>query len=280
MTTPRGQETEEHEQSKLKRLATNPRILILATAVLLSLISLGPSFADGITVQNVAPSGPAANATPQPIDASTTPTIQRFNGETVSSAEQFYQLVQEQEPNSTVTLTAGEQQYFVQVVEQNGTKTVGLTVANKARTNLQLGLDLAGGTRVILEPAEPVNSSEQQRILNNLEQRINAFGLSDAQVTSAADLSGGEFIIVEVPGVSRESIVDLLRQQGRFEAEIANQTIFTGDQIQYICRESSCSGLTANGCQQRQTGDWACQHRFSITISDEAAKHKQTRPQD
>lgn len=261
-------------KSKLKRIATNPRILILGVAVLLSVIALGPSFSDGVTLQGVEANSPAKNATPGPISADNNPSITRLNGQTISTSEDFYTTLRSLDPNTTASITIGSQQYFVPVQNSNGTNTLGLRVQGKARTNLQLGLDLAGGTRVILEPASPVNASEQRRILNNIEQRINAFGLSDASVTSASDLSGGDFVIVEVPGISQENVVDLLQRQGRFEAQIGNETIFTGDEIQYICRQAQCSGLTPNGCQETRQGRWQCGHRFSITISEPAAQNQ------
>jgi preprotein translocase subunit SecD len=261
-------------KTKLKRIVTNPRVLILFAAVLLSVFALGPTFGDGVTIQAVEGDGPAANATPAPISADNNPEITRFNGEPFDSAQSFYDTLQTLDPNSIASLTIGSQQYFVPVRQQNGTNTLGIRVQDKASTNLQLGLDLAGGTRVILEPAEPVNSTEQRRILNNIEQRINAFGLSDASVTSASDLSGGDFIIVEVPGVSQESVVNLLERQGRFVANIGDEQVFTGDDIQYICRQSQCSGLTPNGCRQTSTSQWTCGHRFSITISEGAAQNQ------
>ena len=46
-------------------------------------------------------------------------------------------------------------------------------------TNIQKGLDLAGGTRVLLKPVsdEPIQDSDVEKLVNILGQRINVYGL-------------------------------------------------------------------------------------------------------
>jgi preprotein translocase subunit SecD len=256
----------------LKRIITNPRVLILLTFVLLSIWAINPKLDTGVTIQSVDADSPATQATPSQIPSQDQPILQSINGQTLADTDQYYQALQQLSPGETVSLKINDQTYFVDLPENK--TDPGITVRDEPSTNIQQGLDLAGGTRVILEPVREVNSTERTIILNNIEQRVNAFGLSDARVTGASDLSGAQFFIVEVPGVSREDVTSLLRQQGNFEAQIGNETAFTGDDIQYVCRSAQCSGLVRNGCAPSAENTYSCQHRFSITISEQAAQNQ------
>ena len=236
---------------------------------------ISPSFADGVLINAVQEGGPAASAEPRAPIADNNPVITQMQGQDVSNTEDYYTILRAVEPNTTVSIqTATGDTYFVTPTLQNGVASLGLTVGNRPTTAIKKGLDLEGGTRVILEPERPVNQTETELILSNIEQRINALGLSDSTVRSAQDLDGSEFYIVEVPGVNAEEVTNLLRRQGTFEARIGNETVFTGgDDITYVCQTSDCSGLVRNGCQETPTG-WSCQHQFTIRISAEAAERQ------
>ena len=51
-------------------------------------------------------------------------------------------------------------------------------------TNIQKGLDLAGGTRVLLKPVsdEPIQDSDVDKLVDILGQRINVYGLRDLSI--------------------------------------------------------------------------------------------------
>lgn len=263
---------------KLIKVLKKPRVILLLVALAFSVMFISPSFfTDGVEVQSVLENSPAANATPEPLTSGTT--ITSINGQTVSNTAAFFNILNEIGPGQTVSIedTSGDT-YFVDTIteEQDGVQStsIGITVKNRPRTAILQGIDLEGGTRVILEPVRPVNETERDLILNNIEQRVNALGLSDAEIRSAQDLDGLEFFIVEVPGVNEQEVVDLLSRQGTFEAKIGNETIFTdGDDILFVCQSQRCSGLTQR-CSQGPEGDFTCPHRFSITISDEAAQRQ------
>ncbi|MFH1649169.1 MAG: hypothetical protein ABIA93_01325, partial [Candidatus Woesearchaeota archaeon] len=125
-----------------------------------------------------------------------------------------------------------------------GVKPVGLTVYDAPTTNIRLGLDLTGGTRVVLEPAEEATPEDMALVIENIKERLNAFGLSDLTVRQANDLGGDQFIIVEIAGANKEEVRDLLAKQGKFEAKIGNSTVFRGGQdITYVCFAAECSGI-------------------------------------
>ena len=109
-------------------------------------------------------------------------------------------------------------------VEGTELEPLGFSVYEAPITNLRKGLDLQGGTRVLLTPQEKLSAQDLDTLLENLKQRLNVFGLSDVIVRSATDLTGDQFIIVEIAGASEEDVKELLAKQGKFESRIENQT--------------------------------------------------------
>lgn len=80
----------------------------------------------------------------------------------------------------------------------------------------RLGLDLRGGTQVILAPkpieADAIISEEQlQQTVEIIRQRVNGIGVAEADVSIQG--SGNEaVIVVSVPGITQDRIVDLIGQ--------------------------------------------------------------------
>lgn len=161
-----------------------------------------------------------------------------------------------------------------------GVEDIGLKVDNAPTTNLRKGLDLQGGTRVLLKPAETVSVDTLGIMIDSLKERLNVYGLSDIVVTSVQDKPAllGEpnrFILVEIAGATEEEVKDLLARQGKFEATVGNKTVFRGgNDITYVCRTADCSGIDPNrGCGPVQ-GGYYCGFMFSISLSPEAAQHQ------
>ncbi len=151
----------------------------------------------------------------------------------------------------------------------------GLSVYDAPTTNIRKGLDLEGGTRVLLQPAEKVSKDTLDTMIMSMEQRLNVYGISDVTISPVTDLSGNQFIMVEIAGVTEEEVRSLLETQGKFEAKVGNKSVFLGgNDITYVCRTAECSGLDPyHGCSQYQDG-WACSFRFSIALNPAAAKRE------
>jgi len=163
-----------------------------------------------------------------------------------------------------------------------GVEELGFKVYEAPTTNIRKGLDLQGGTRVLLKPAEKLSSDDTSILLANMNQRLNVYGLSDIVIRTSKDLSGQQYISVEIAGVSEEEIKELLAKQGKFEAKIGNSTVFIGGEkdVTYVCRSADCSGIDPNfGCSQMQEG-WGCRFSFSISLSPDAAKRQADFTQD
>ena len=156
-----------------------------------------------------------------------------------------------------------------------GTADIGLRVYEAPTTNIRKGLDLQGGTRVLLQPEEELSAQDMEFLLANIKERLNVYGLSDLIVREAGDLSGNQFILVEIAGASEEEVKSLLARQGKFEGRIGNATVFRGGQdITYVCRSADCAGIDpSRGCGTLE-GGWACSFRFSIALTTEAAQRQ------
>jgi preprotein translocase subunit SecD len=80
--------------------------------------------------------------------------------------------------------------------------------------NIRLGLDLQGGTQVLLKAEIAADRDTMQIAKGVIERRVNGLGVSEAVV----QLSGTDRIIVELPGVKDPAqAVETLRGTGRLE---------------------------------------------------------------
>jgi len=69
-----------------------------------------------------------------------------------------------------------------------------------------LGLDLQGGTRITLVATGDPDEEAMEEARKIIDQRVNAGGVSEAEVTTQGDT----FIVVEIPGKNRSDLVDLV----------------------------------------------------------------------
>src|SRR5215207_6848993 len=79
----------------------------------------------------------------------------------------------------------------------------------------RLGLDLQGGTQVLLKAQDPNTSRDvMQTAQQVVDRRVNGLGLSETVV----QLSGNDRIIIELPGVTNpEQVSETLRGTGKLE---------------------------------------------------------------
>ncbi len=173
--------------------------------------------------------------------------------------------------NETINETVERPKTITKVV---GRQDIGLKVYPAPKTNIRKGLDLTGGTRVLLKPEKPLSPEDMDIVIESLKQRLNVYGLSDIIVRPSKDLEGNQFILVEIAGANEEEVQNLLASQGKFEAKIGNETVFVGGKdITYVARSADRAGIDPQyGCRQVSGGRWACRFRFAITLSPEAAE--------
>ncbi len=266
----------------LKNILKSWKVWLYIAFFILTLIAINPNpFNEGAAIRTVIVNSSAYKAgmaSPSPRDAPMTrEIIIKINRIPVKSAEDFEKIIKTIPSNTTLTITtkkgsifSKKRNYFVHFTNAND---LGLKVYDAPKSNIILGLDLQGGTRVVLQPEEEVSKEDMDIILENMKQRIDVFGLTDTVVRSASDLAGNQFIIVEVAGANEEEVKELLAKQGKFEAKVGNKTVFLGGKdITFVCRTASCSGIDPRAGCGRYNNGYFCRFRFSITLSQEAAE--------
>lgn len=265
-----------------KELFSNWRVLLLLSFLLFALLTIKPQLfgTEGLSIRAVASNSSAAQAGVENPSPQSTPLskerVLSLNNQPVSSLEEYFSFIRQLSPNQTVVLETSQRQYTLHTALGNRSTDLGLHLAEAPGSNIRKGLDLEGGTRVLLRPATPISEENVELTVESLKERLNVYGLSDIVVRSAADLAGNDFILVEIAGVTAEEVKELLAKQGKFEANIGNETVFFGgkNDITYVCRSADCSGIDPQvGCGRIDTG-YACSFFFGITLSPEAAERQ------
>ncbi|MFH1591922.1 MAG: protein translocase subunit SecD [Candidatus Woesearchaeota archaeon] len=247
---------------KIKKLFSI-RVIILLFVLLLCLIAINPNpYASGLEVKNVG--GEAASQGIKHGDV-----VESINGETIESIEEFNSVIGSIGVNSTFIFrsSGGEVAYIT-------TQKPEITVQIVRTNNIQKGLDLSGGTRVLLRPdvERTVSDQEITNLIDVLNNRLNTYGLSDLQIRSAKDREGTKLVLIEIAGASRQEVKELIEQQGEFEAKIGNDTVFVGSEkdITFVCKDDgTCSGI--RNCDESANGAF-CTFEFQISLSGDAAK--------
>ena len=127
--------------------------------------------------------------------------------------------------NTTITLSANGKDYTLHVND-----TLGIEVMDIDRTNLELGLDLSGGTRIILKPTSPnVTKEDITQTIATLQTRANLYGLKEIKFSGITGVDGSNYIQIEAAGVSRDIVDNLLSKQGSFEAKVSKPVDIAGN---------------------------------------------------
>lgn len=196
-------------------------------------------------------------------------TINSVNNIAVSNSTELSEQIDKIIPLKKISITTnkGEFVYLTRGIPE-------ITIGTKEKSNIKKGLELSGGTRVLLEPKsdKPITDKDIEDLIKVMDNRLNVYGLADLKIRAANDLSGKKYVLVEIGGASAEEVEDLIGKQGRFEAKINDNIVFSGGStdIPFVCRnDGSCSGVRE--CNENE-GSSFCTFEFSITLSPEAAK--------
>jgi preprotein translocase subunit SecD len=197
-------------------------------------------------------------------------TIISLNNHELSSLEEYNNILknlfpQENKTKLTITTKSGD---FLLYTNQ----APRISVKDIPSTRVKTGLDLSGGARALITAEEKeLTSRELNDLIAVTSERLNVYGLKDIQIRPVKDLSGKNFMLVEIAGSTPSELEKLIAQQGKFEAKIGNETVFEGGEkdITYVARTGEQSGIFS--CSQIQEGQ-ACNFRFAISLSEAAAK--------
>jgi preprotein translocase subunit SecD len=246
------------------------KIWLWLIILVLSLVSIfiTPNFLQkGVLVTNV-----EQNSSAYEQGLRTGQVITAIDGKTISSTDEFSKIMENkfsslEKVKTTITTTKGE--YIIYSDDSSG-----IVVSKLSKTNLKLGLDLAGGSKALVKASNhTLTSSEADDLVSTMSNRFNVYGLSDIKISTVKDLSGNNFVSVEIAGATQKEMEDLISQQGKFEAKIGNETVFRGEEkdITNVARSGQDSGIYS--CQQTADG-YACTFRFTVYLSQEAAERQ------
>ncbi len=87
-----------------------------------------------------------------------------------------------------------------------------------------LGLDLKGGTQITLIAKGSVQSDQLQQAADIINERVNGSGVSEATVTT----QGSNEIVVQVPGTTKNSLVETVIRQAQLRFRLVAQVNPTG----------------------------------------------------
>ncbi len=193
--------------------------------------------------------------------------VSEINGNKVSTTKEFEQTRNKLEPRINSIIKTNKKEYALSL-----NKPLEVVIGEIPSTNIKAGLDLQGGARGLVKPVEKVSSAEIDDLILVSKERLNVYGISDMNIRHVTDMSGNNYMLVEVAGATPQELSELIGKQGKFEAKIGNNTVFIGgkNDIPSVCRnDAQCSRIER--CYQVE-GGYGCEFIFSIYLSEEAAQ--------
>ncbi len=262
------------------------RILVLIATLIIAFLAIEPNFGiGGAEIIYLSPYSLLGNLS---ANGATTlgvgSVITSINGLSTQNAQQFYSVLNRTAlPNSTITISYSNQIFpYIFVPQQvkvpvSGAAPINSTyiqVQDVPSSNLNYGLDIIGGTQILLAPnSTHYNSTDISQIQTILNARLNTYGISGISVNSIQTVSGSSFVQVSMPSVSEAEAFSLVNNQGSFYAQINNVTVINNSNpnegILNVCLTSSCP---YGGLQPPTQSNGGYQFDFGIQISKLAAE--------
>jgi len=199
------------------------RIWILIVCILGATLAIGfkvyPYGRQGVEIVYVSDFSPAKGVLEQGM------LISSINGNEIKNIDDWFRYATNASGNVTLIVNKNTYRFYVN-------DTLGLNVINLDRTNLDLGLDLKGGTRIILKPKdENVSEETLEQVIGTLQTRANLFGLKEMNFFPVKG-SDTFYVQVEAAGVGSDVVDNLLSTQGNFEARILKPVSLTDKILQ------------------------------------------------
>jgi len=192
---------------KIPGLLRDWRVLLLLVLVVSSLILIIPTPSKGVTVRSVSADSPLSGK------LAVGDRLEWINERVINTPEDVYAF-----DTFTGTLRfIRNGQLDLMDIQKPG---LGIEVATAPSGKLNFGLDLVGGTRVLLKPVANVSTSVVDQTIATLQTRINIYGLRESKFQPVTDLSGNRYVQIEMAGGTPKEVEDLLAKQGTFTAKI------------------------------------------------------------
>jgi len=241
-------------------------LIIILLLCMLSIFGFPPTFFQkGVVIASV-----EQNSTALEQGLRSGQIITAIDGNKINNLEDFTNSLQGKFSSGNIkTIITTNQGEFILFSDQ----APQITVSDIPKTNIRLGLDLAGGSRALIKAQDAKLSSSQINDLISITQnRLDVYGISDINIRSVSDLTGEHFMLIEIAGATPSDLEELISKQGKFEAKIGNETVFVGGEkdIASVCRnDATCAGIKS--CNPTE-GGYFCNYRFVIYLSESAAQ--------
>ena len=203
-------------------------ILVIAVAASIGAITLKSGPSHGVEISFVSESSPAKNILAQGS------VITNVNGVEIKNVDGW--LRETKGLKGEIAIISNGEEHTFKVND-----TLGLDVFEVQKYNLDLGLDLRGGTRVILKPKTNATPEIVDNVKQTLQTRANLYGLKEIKFKTITDLQKTSFIEIEASGVGSDIVNNLLASTGKFEAKVSKPVY-----------------LLSNGTSEFQLGDKKC----------------------
>ncbi|MBT3395005.1 hypothetical protein HOA59_02280 [archaeon] len=257
----------------ISKIFKKTRVLILLFFVIISIVAINPQFnAHGVIIKGIQEDSQASFAGFVPPTSDTSPTnyerVLEINDATIKNLADYTNKISQIQIDETIKITTDRSEYTLLKTE-----SIGLIVQEVPTSNIRKGLELQGGTRVILKPELEVTDQERDELIQVMTYRLNTYGLSDVKIKKSDDLLGNKYILVELAGATEQEVKELIASQGVFEARIANETVFGGgsEDITFVCRnDGTCAGI--RDCSPNSEGT-SCKFEFQIQLTQKAAEN-------
>ncbi len=212
------------------------RVWLLVIMVIGAVLAIGmkayPYGRNGVEIVYVSENSPAFGELEQGM------IITALNGQKIKNYDEW--ALKTENLTGKVSLTANGKKYIFDV-----NNSLGIDATDIERTNLDLGLDLRGGTRIILKPKENDTADTIDQIISTLQTRANLYGLREIGFYS---IKSGEnyYVQIEAAGIGGEVIENLLSKQGRFEAKVEKPIEISDSRGTLVLGESSYPVIVYN----------------------------------
>lgn len=249
----------------MKFIKMSWRIWLLVLVLLASALIISPTFQTGVVIKSV-----EKNSTAFEQGLRQSMVIQSVNGNTIKNSEDYSKIINSIFPVTNKTSLKINTKDSEFILFTNNPPEI--TISDIPKSKIKTGLDLSGGARALVKAEnKSLTTEELNDLISVTSNRLNEFGIADVTVKQVADLSGNNFMLIEIAGATPTDIEDLVSKQGKFEARIGNDTVFIGGEkdITYVARTGEQSGIYT--CDT-YSGEEVCSFRFAITLSEQAAK--------
>ncbi len=204
------------------KLLKDWRVMLVLIAIIFAVMAINPTMQKGVVITSVNTDSPLYGT------VLADETIEWANENAIQSIEDL------QKFESFTGVFRFMHNGKLDLIKIN-TPGLGIDYTSKSPTSINLGMDMVGGTRVLLTPEVPKISQDLvDQILSTLDTRINTYGLKETKIQAIEDISGNTYIQIEMAGGSKQEIDELLAKQGLFEGKIPIAAEFNNDVAEFM----------------------------------------------